>query len=320
MSDIKVAAYPVKRGLMFKCGVLVGVLGVLAFAKPGYSAVNAVAGLANPMENIGTGARAMGMGSAYVGVADDATALLWNPAGLADLKNTELEWDSNLWLAGIVQETALLGLPLGSLGGLGASINYINFGTLAGYDANGNQTGNYSANEYGFDLGWGMDVLSGLSCGVTLKGNMQSIGSTNYSDLAVDLGALWSPFPDLRVGLAYTNLGTTINGYAEDSGLRPGLSYCLHLSDDNQLLLAGSAAWEPLGVSSLQAGAEDRIYQLLSLRIGYEHDLADTQIQGVSGLTAGLGVLVAGINLDYAYLPFGDLGAVNWITLGYKFE
>ena len=32
---------------------------------------------------LGVGARAMGMGSAYVAVADDPTALHWNPAGLA---------------------------------------------------------------------------------------------------------------------------------------------------------------------------------------------------------------------------------------------
>ena len=32
-----------------------------------------------------TGARAMGMGGAFVAVADDVTALHWNPAGLATL-------------------------------------------------------------------------------------------------------------------------------------------------------------------------------------------------------------------------------------------
>jgi long-chain fatty acid transport protein len=35
----------------------------------------------------GVGVRAMGMGGAYVGIADDYTATFWNPAGLAQLKN-----------------------------------------------------------------------------------------------------------------------------------------------------------------------------------------------------------------------------------------
>ena len=38
----------------------------------------------------GVGARAMGMGGAFLGVADDLTALYWNPAGLAQIRKFEL--------------------------------------------------------------------------------------------------------------------------------------------------------------------------------------------------------------------------------------
>ena len=38
----------------------------------------------------GVGARAMGMGGAFLAVADDFTALYWNPAGLAQIKKFEL--------------------------------------------------------------------------------------------------------------------------------------------------------------------------------------------------------------------------------------
>jgi long-subunit fatty acid transport protein len=38
---------------------------------------------------MGTGARARGMGGAFIGVADDATAVGWNPAGLAQLDKPE---------------------------------------------------------------------------------------------------------------------------------------------------------------------------------------------------------------------------------------
>ncbi len=37
----------------------------------------------------GVGARAMGLGGAFVGIADDATASYWNPAGLALVENVE---------------------------------------------------------------------------------------------------------------------------------------------------------------------------------------------------------------------------------------
>jgi long-subunit fatty acid transport protein len=39
--------------------------------------------------NLGTGARAMSMGGAYVGVADDFSATFWNPAGLGQIRRFE---------------------------------------------------------------------------------------------------------------------------------------------------------------------------------------------------------------------------------------
>src|SRR5438067_1224172 len=40
---------------------------------------------------LGAGARAAGMGDAFVAVADDVTAAYWNPAGLAQIRQTEVE-------------------------------------------------------------------------------------------------------------------------------------------------------------------------------------------------------------------------------------
>ena len=54
------------------------------------------------MEQIPTGARPLGMGGAFVGVADDANALNWNPAGLPGLRRTEFTSSySNLYELGI---------------------------------------------------------------------------------------------------------------------------------------------------------------------------------------------------------------------------
>ena len=42
------------------------------------------------LELTGQGARALGMGGAFIGLADDATAISWNPAGLAQLDRPEV--------------------------------------------------------------------------------------------------------------------------------------------------------------------------------------------------------------------------------------
>src|SRR2546426_1146517 len=46
--------------------------------------------LRNSFNPIGAGARGLGMGGAFIGVADDGTAASFNPAGLAQLRRTEL--------------------------------------------------------------------------------------------------------------------------------------------------------------------------------------------------------------------------------------
>ena len=39
---------------------------------------------------VGSGARALGMGGAFIAVADDATAASWNPGGLTQLERPEI--------------------------------------------------------------------------------------------------------------------------------------------------------------------------------------------------------------------------------------
>jgi hypothetical protein len=291
----------------------------LGLAAAAHGAVSSVASLANPLDNNGGGARAEGMGSAFVGVADDAETMLWNPAGLALLPTTEMELDHNSWVGGILQETGVVTIPAGDLGGFGVDADYINYGTLASYDSNGNPLGDYSPYRFGLGAGWGKELLPGFSAGLSVNGSTQNIDGSNYSDLSGDLGALWCPIPNLRVGLAYINLGTQVAGYALDSALNGGASYRFDLTENNRLLLAGSAAWEPQGVNRLQVGAEDTIQSTLALRIGYEDSLASTDITGMTGLSAGLGLILGGLTVDYAFLPYGDLGVSNRISLGYKF-
>jgi hypothetical protein len=82
--------------------------------------------------NIGVGAKALGMGGAFVAVANDATAAYWNPAGMSGLNHKEV----NLMYCPANFETKLADAN-GQLGGfniaqLGASYNYVGFVSMVG--------------------------------------------------------------------------------------------------------------------------------------------------------------------------------------------
>jgi long-subunit fatty acid transport protein len=49
-------------------------------------------GIASSPNPVGSGARALGMGGAFIAVADDATAASWNPAGLVQLEGPEFSF------------------------------------------------------------------------------------------------------------------------------------------------------------------------------------------------------------------------------------
>ncbi|MDD8016813.1 MAG: outer membrane protein transport protein [Bacteroidota bacterium] len=55
----------------------------------------------------GVGARAMGMGNAYIGVSDDYSAAVWNPAGLAQLRR--LEFTGGISNYGLTNDASYLG-------------------------------------------------------------------------------------------------------------------------------------------------------------------------------------------------------------------
>src|SRR5262245_64716799 len=60
---------------------------------------------------IGVGARAVGMGETFVAVANDPSAIFWNPAGLASLQRRELAISHVQWPADIAYDHLTLTIP-----------------------------------------------------------------------------------------------------------------------------------------------------------------------------------------------------------------
>src|SRR5437879_1705175 len=70
---------------------------------------------------IPVGARAIGMGGAFVGTANDVTSLYWNPAGAARLEHSEAAFSHTNWIADMNFDYAALSVPLENFGTFGLS-------------------------------------------------------------------------------------------------------------------------------------------------------------------------------------------------------
>jgi outer membrane protein OmpA-like peptidoglycan-associated protein len=289
---------------------------------------------ASPLQEAAGTARSMAMGSAVAGVAEGSASLLWNPAGLSRMTCKELGLHSNLGVANTIQETAIFGMPLGgvedgcdggSLGGIAASIGYVNYGTFSGTDANGNPTGSYGASgDMNASLGYGKELLPGLSGGVSLKGDRSTYANQNYQTFAADAGLLMKVMPNLDLGVVYSNinLGSTVGGSQPVGGWRIGAGW----NATQRWLLAASGELQDKAVTRAQFGTEYLIGDIeskanvLALRAGYVLSYPNPDVTGLTGLTFGLGYSISkSFIVDYAMLPMGELGNSQRLSLTFKF-
>jgi len=298
----------------------IGVLSVVLFGGLVWASEDAyiIGKQAMPLMEEGGTARAMAMGSTAVGVPQGSASLFWNPAGLGGLDNcAELGLHHATGLGDSNNETAVIGVPMGTMGGFAASVNYVDNGTFEGRDSVGNKTGNYTAGDMGGALGWGKQLSPGISAGVAVKYNRQKLDSKAYSAYAADVGLLWNPLSSFNMGLTYSDIGTKVAGSDIDSGFRVGASYDVN----KDMLLAVASELNPAGFYRLQAGIEEYVDPSVALRAGYVHSFTDSKIEDLTGLTVGMGVqIVKNIMFDYAYLPYGELGSSHRLSLTCKFS
>jgi hypothetical protein len=72
------------------------------------------------------------------------------------------------------------------------------------------------------------------------------------------------------------------------------------------------------GLASAHVGVAWQPVPLLSLRAGYRTDTTQN-LSALAGFSTGLGLTLWGQELSYAWVPYGDLGASNYISLVMRF-
>lgn len=193
-------------------------------------------------ERIGLGTTANGMGNAFVAVCDDATALFWNSAGLANLNKDEF----------YLTYTDLLGLDALNYTYLSYVRAYAGPGTAGfGWTHLGTADGVIPANfkEDTFYLSYGFELFTNFALGVSVKSYLAYYNGTRASAFSVDYGVLYNFYQLIYFGLNYTDANNPAlywyTGAADtiDSNLQLGIYYKMfdfcYFSYELDNLLAG---------------------------------------------------------------------------------
>ncbi|OGS23968.1 MAG: hypothetical protein A2297_09150 [Elusimicrobia bacterium RIFOXYB2_FULL_48_7] len=193
--------------------------------------------------NIGIGARAIAMGGAFTGLSDDISAGYWNPGGLVQLKSTEFLTMYDTLFEGMSHIYLGLGKKLEKGSVIGAQVNYLTSGDIAGVDKNGNALGNFSTNSTAMTVTYSGYMSETVGYGISLKTVTENIAGLNGSGLGADLGLLYKG-ETMNLGLAVQNLGSgiTYDGDTQASPfpvvVRAGLGYYLTRTEVNSFVVS----------------------------------------------------------------------------------
>jgi len=298
---------------------------------------------------IPVGARATGMGSAFVAVANDVSSVFWNPAGLSWIEKNELNISYSEWLVNTKHNWVAFGLKLGDFDAIALSFNQLDFGSeeITTPDQP-NGTGQFwSADDLAITLTYAHFLTDKLSVGGNFKYITQNIYNESANAFAIDVGLLFhTEIAGLNIGMNISNFGTEMKLDGKDllepvdidpSNTGNNANIASRLSTDSwplPLVFSVGISWEMIKeemwnitiatdanipnnqVSYINTGGEIVWNDMVSVRGGY---YALGKDASVTGLTAGFGIkydfgsFLGKVN--YSYTDYGIFKSISRISL-----
>ena len=267
---------------------------------------------------LGPGARANGMGEAFTAAADDATAIYWNPAGLAKITRQEASFTHAQLFEDIRYEWASYARPT-SMGIFAVGVQYLSYGDITARDTTGADNGTISPSDLCATLSYARHLL-GVDAGASVKYISSQI-QHKATAVAVDAGAQYALSPKIALGAVLQNMGSRMTYNNESDPLpfmiRTGAAY--HLLEN--WALTGEAIMPSDSYAYFAAGTEynQKVGGDIAVALRGGYNGVDKDLGGTKGFALGLGLKYADYAMDYAYTPFGDLGNTNRFSVGVKF-
>lgn len=295
------------------------------------------------------GARANAMGESFVAVANDASALFWNPGGIGNFKNLEVHLTHVDYLLDIRFDFAGLVVPVGS-GNLGFSAAVLGMGdepVTNLLDPDGTSGLTWSASGFALGLTYSRALTDRFAVGVTGKFIQESIYNTSANTLAMDIGSLYDTgIRGIKIGMAMTNFGgkmklggraltqrevdadatlggnsgqpadLVVNSWPLPLNFRVGLSMEVFKNESSALLLASDFNHPTDADERLNFGAEYAFAKRVFLRGGYKVNYDEESFTFGGGLN--LPITNYNFMLDYSFNEFGILGETHRFSIGLR--
>lgn len=282
---------------------------------------------------IGVGARSVGMGESFVAVANDASALFWNPAGIAEFQNNQLILSHINWLVDIKHDFVGYVHHLDGTNSIGFSFSALYMDDMqetTEFQPSG--TGNYfSFGDLGIGLTYGRKMTDRFSFGISLKYFQEILADVKMHGLLVDLGTFyWTGFGKSRFAVCVSNFGNQVKptgSFMNRDGLKidkfqsfspptifkVGFATELYQTSFNRLTTSIQLNHPNDNAENVNLGLEYAWRELFFLRSGYKFNVDEETFSIGGGCKAPLKIV--DLFVDFAYSDFGRLGNVTRFSI-----
>lgn len=273
-------------------------------------------GAAGTFLRMGVGARALSMGGAFAGIANDPSATFWNPAGLYHIKNYQFEFmyvnmpfDRTFnFFSGVIPVTGFMTFGVSWIG--------LRIENIEGRNFNSSEPEYlFSNSQNAFFLSFAKSLSSFLSFGGSVKIIQTELDNNNATGLGFDGAVLFKPFDQLSLGMVVQDFGTDLRwnaGYTEGVPLtlRFGVGWQIY----GNVLIAADIQKTSKSAPEFHLGGELRLLETIPIRMGFNNQQ----------VTGGIGLLLplANHNLEINYGYSNDRrvnDAVHRVSLVFSF-
>ncbi|MGD8781012.1 MAG: PorV/PorQ family protein [Ignavibacteria bacterium] len=302
---------------------------------------------------IPVGAKAVGMGGAFVAVADDITAAYWNPGGLSRLTKNEFNANYAEWFIDTKLSWSGLGVRVTPDDYVAVSITILDYGeepitTIELPEGTGET---WNAMDLAIYLSYSRNLTDRFSIGGTAKYIQQRIWNESAHGFAFDVGLLFkTQLEGLNIGMAISNFGQSMQLDGQDL-LQPididesydynnstitsklytdqwelpliftvGTAWEFPLSKDLRLTVAADAKIPSNQSTYANLGSQVQLGKYFYARAGYNSLFKPDAEEGLT-LGGGINYTLAGLllKIEYAYLDFGVLGDISRYSISINF-
>ncbi|MFH1097033.1 MAG: PorV/PorQ family protein [Candidatus Desantisbacteria bacterium] len=262
---------------------------------------------------VGVGARAIGMGEGFSSIADDTSAIYYNPAGLTSIRCPLISTSYNKWIGNLSYGAVTYVNPCFKQSAIGISAVYLGTDGIPRYDST-TLLGEYKAYDMSLNLAYAFRFSHGISLGINVKGIQEKIDDEETSGFAVDFGQLYHlPIDGLSLSSVIQNVGPNMEaGYKLPTLYKLGIAYQF---PDYPLLIGCDWTKPSDNKLKINAGFECKMMNTFALRGGFDSQLFE-DLNG--GINLGFGFPLGPYSIDYAFVPTKRMGDTHRLSIGMR--